>query len=68
MMTKMSTRQWAKRELDRANNNLDMCMKHLRTLHEKGYNNVPLIAETIKLSTQMLMEIQNLLEKAKDSI
>lgn len=64
----LSNRQWAKREFDRASNNLDMCMKHLKNLHEKGYNTVPLINKTIKLSTQMLMEIQNLLEKAKDSI
>ncbi|GAI98527.1 unnamed protein product [marine sediment metagenome] len=67
-MTKMSTRNWAKRELDRASNNLDMTMNHLKNLHEKGYDSVPLIKETIKLSTQMIMEIQNLLEKTKDSI
>ena len=64
----LSTRAWAKREFDRASNNLDMCMKHLQNLHEKGYNNVSLIAKTIKLSTQMLIEVQGLLEKAKDSI
>lgn len=64
----LSNRQWAKREFDRASNNLDMCMKHLQNLHERGYQTVPLISETIKLSTQMLMEIQNLFEKAKDSI
>lgn len=67
-MTKRSTRQWAKREFDRASNNLDMCMKHLMNLNERGYDNVHLINKTIKLSTKMLMEVQNLLEKAKDSI
>lgn len=67
-MTKRSNRQWAKREFDRASNNLDMAMIHLKALHEKGYNSVPLINKAIKLSTQMLIEVQNLLEKAKDSI
>lgn len=67
-MTKRSTRNWAKREFDRAINNLDNALNHFKNLHEKGYDKVPLIKETIKLSTQMIMEIQNLLEKAKDSI
>lgn len=67
-MTKMSTRNWAKREFDRAINNLDSALNHFKNLHEKGYDKVPLIAKTIKLSTQMILELQDLLEKAKDSI
>jgi hypothetical protein len=64
----MSTRQWAKREFSRAINNLDYALNHFKNLHERGYSEVENIGKVIELSTQMLLEIQDLLKKAQDNI
>ena len=67
-MAKKTTRFRGKTEFDRAINNLDKAMVHFKNLLDIGYCRVPRIEKVIEVSTQMLLEVQDLLKKARDSI
>jgi len=43
-------------------------MVHFKNLLDIGYCRVPRIEKVIEVSTQMLLEVQDLLKKARDSI
>ncbi len=44
----IKTRQLAKQELSRCNNNIDWCFQHLKTFLELGYQDRPEFIEPVK--------------------
>ena len=67
-MGKKTTRFHGKTEFNRAINNLDKCMNHFKNLLEMGYSKVPRIEATVKVATTILIDVQVMLKRARDSI
>lgn len=62
-----NTREWAKRELDAANNNLDWAMRHLLTVAGVYKDPHPEIGDPAEKLAETLLITQNTISQLKDS-
>ncbi|MGD9163014.1 MAG: hypothetical protein PVG39_31705 [Desulfobacteraceae bacterium] len=62
-----STRDWAKRKLDEACNNIDWSGKHVNEVAEKYKEHHPEISDGLELVLVSLLQTQKFIEEIKQS-